>query len=257
MFIHYKKTEVIYKALYGKLIPDLIYIILDYGWETDDDYMPHKVITETQEKWVVDYRKVQEVGIFEGDDYYKRANVQVPDMPNIKHIINEAGEFPRVGRDQVQSFYGLLETPDELSKCINLKTLDVIVDYCDDLDFLSGLTDLEYLEFDNRNVHGQLAVTLDLSPLRNCKKLKYLKMDGYNDSSNLTPLVFLPLENIEMDECSVKDLKPLKFIKTLKRLFIRSYYKLDPEPVKHIPDVEIRCHQYLFSRSLIFKQKIV
>ena len=100
-----------------------------------------------------------------------------------------------------------------LQYCYQIRGLDLGHNHIEELDFLSGLTQLRYLILADNRIQ-------DLSPLTSLQNLEYLEL-FMNDITDLTPLTQLPnLIDLNLCQMELKDVTPLYEMKQLKRLWI-------------------------------------
>ena len=84
---------------------------------------------------------------------------------------------------------------------------------CGDVEFLSGLTDLQYLILADNEVQ-------DISPLANLKNLQYLEL-FMNDITDLSPLTEMTgLIDLNICQMALPDVSPLYEMTWLKRLWV-------------------------------------
>jgi outer membrane protein assembly factor BamB/Leucine-rich repeat (LRR) protein len=89
-----------------------------------------------------------------------------------------------------------------IEHCVNLQTLDLLINQISDISPLSGLTNLQYL---NLGING----INDLSPLSNLTNLQDLTL-AKNQISDLSPLSSLTnLEYLNLDGNQISDISPL------------------------------------------------
>lgn len=110
------------------------------------------------------------------------------------------------GFDDIAGFEKLTE----LSICYNPQL--------DSIKFLSKMTELKSLTI-------EMGCFTDLSPIKNCKKLEYLKLVGIKERSDISALSELTnLKRLTISGCSVKDIQPLSGLTELSNLEITFNY---------------------------------
>lgn len=212
----------------GHVIPaDILYIIFDYSTDFGRDDCPWYF--NPADKWLNGYHRVQEVAVINS-----RVHKVVPDMPRLK-FLECHGRLPdTIPFQQLQILYSYYGSNEPISKCKNLRKLVSYTD-TDNLMFVCNMKNLEHLKIVDYN-----GINI-LTPLRSCTNLKFLHLEGgyLNGISDANPLSRLQLEYIFINKCMISDLKSLADMKTLRFLHIESMFKLDPEPVKHVPELEL------------------
>lgn len=104
-------------------------------------------------------------------------------------------------------------TYDNLRYCYQIRGIDLGHNNIVDVEFLSQLTDLQYLILADNSI-------VDISPLANLKKLEYLEL-FMNDITDLSPLTEMT-GLVDLNICAMRlpDVTPLYEMTWLKRLWV-------------------------------------
>ena len=120
---------------------------------------------------------------------------------------------PRINNDEAQY----------LRYCHDMVALDLGHNYISDLSFLEGMPELKiFMIVDNFSYAGSGVRLKDITPLKNCKKLRYLEIfaNSVEDISALEDLK--ELEDLNICHNPIKSTEGIKDLPNLKKLWVYS-----------------------------------